>query len=274
MKSILGRGGFIRFSSCVCVLIGICMGVALNIMIAPFLDELCDPIELKNTEKSLNLRETKMVKDQSIQNLGTNAETKPVKDDSNKKENSDQDGENYAGNDFYLHEPKIIRDDLGNGKKFVRPRFASTELGIREKLFVGVLSTSNTINSFGVALNKTFAHYVTKTQFFTNGKTGLSPPGMHIIYFPDQDVKMLPIHALKYVKEHYQNTFDYYLFITDRTYIRGEKLYELVSHISVSEEVHMGASYSNHGNQDTGSCSLEGGIILSQVQCIFLQVFF
>lgn len=261
MMSIFGRGGFIRFSSCVCVLIGICMGVALNMMVAPFLDELCDPIESKNTESLLNLRETNMVKDQAVQNIASNGDSKP-NSDSIKKEPNDQEGDAYGGNDFYIHEPKIIREDMNNGKKFVRPRFASTELGIREKLFVGVLSTPNTVNSFGMALNKTFAHYVTKTQFFTNGKTGLPLPGMQIIGFPDQDAKMLPLHVLKYVKEHYQNTFDYYLFITDRTYIRGEKLFELVSHISVSEEVHMGTSLSK---DEPGLCSLEGGIILSQV---------
>jgi hypothetical protein len=112
-----------------------------------------------------------------------------------------------------------------------------------------------------MALNKTFAHYVTKTLFFTNGKSGLPPPGMQVIGFPDHDSKKLPLHAVKYVKEHYANTFDYYIFITDRTYIRGEKLFELVSHISISEKVHMGAL--QKGEKDV--CTLEGGIILSQV---------
>lgn len=228
------------------------MGIALNMMVAPFLDDLCDPIDTKDTESLIKLRETKMVHE-----LGNkNKDQEPGKGEANEQETESD------GNDFYIHEQKYQREEMNDGKKFVRPRFASTELGIREKLFVGVLSTPHTVNSFGMALNKTFAHYVTKTVFFTNGKSGLPPPGMQVISFPDQDNKKLPIHALKYIKEHYASTFDYYLFITDRTYIRGEKLYELVGHISISEEVHMGAIL--HRGDQGDMCTLDGGVILSQ----------
>lgn len=259
----LGRSNF--FKSCLPVLIGIVMGVALNMTIAPFLDELCDPVSTEDAANLIQLRETKMVHE-----LNDQQDLKDKLDKDQKGKNDVNEAEESDGNDFYLPEHKYMQEENG-GKKFVRPRFASTELGIREKLFVGVLSTPQTVNSFGMALNKTFAHYVTKTQFFTNGKSGFPPPGMHVVSFPDNDNKKLPIHVLKYLKEHYANTFDYYLFITDRTYIRGEKLFELVSHISISEEVHMGALLQK-GEKD--SCTLDGGILLSQsvLSKMFMQI--
>ena len=54
----------------------------------------------------------------------------------------------------------------GKTKKILRPRYASTELGIKEKLFIGVLTSRDTIDSLGVAVNKTLTHYVPKLVFF------------------------------------------------------------------------------------------------------------
>ncbi|KAK3109040.1 hypothetical protein FSP39_021723 [Pinctada imbricata] len=149
---------------------------------------------------------------------------------------------------------------VDESKKLVRPRFASTELGIREKLFVAVLTSSPGFNSYALAVNKTGAHHVTKMMFFSSAKPNNPSPGMPYVSFPDKDSKNLPIHTLKYIAEHYSNAYDYYMFITDRTYIRAEKIYELVSHISISEEVHMGVP----DTTDSGICTLEGGVILSQ----------
>ena len=53
-----------------------------------------------------------------------------------------------------------------NPQKVLRPRYFSTELGIRKKLFVAVLTTQQTINTYGVAINKTISHLVDKLTFF------------------------------------------------------------------------------------------------------------
>jgi hypothetical protein len=65
-------------------LVGIVLGVALNMTIAPFLDELCDPAAPKEAENSIQLRETKMVHEQEVKNES------PVKNDESE------------GNDFYI----------------------------------------------------------------------------------------------------------------------------------------------------------------------------
>ncbi|XP_033762142.1 LOW QUALITY PROTEIN: chondroitin sulfate synthase 2-like [Pecten maximus] len=226
------------------VLVGMCMGIALNMMIAPFFDEMCDPSKAANPQNVIELHQRNnnvRIKKETVDN--------PKKSESSFKiDPTVQQAFNMPGN--------------GNPKKFVRPRFASTELGIKEKLFVAVLTSPNTINSFGLAVNKTLSHYVTKTIFFTATKTGMPPPGMPIVGFMQQHATFLPIHVLKYIRDHYANSFDYYMFITDRTYVRAEKIFELVSHISVSQDIYLGPAEIDDNGQK--HCSIEGGLIISQ----------
>jgi hypothetical protein len=53
-------------------------------------------------------------------------------------------------------------------KKLTRPRYISTELNIRKKLFIGILSTTNKLTSFATFLNQTIASYSDRLVFFIN----------------------------------------------------------------------------------------------------------
>lgn len=53
-------------------------------------------------------------------------------------------------------------------KNIIRPRYYSSELGIREKLFVGVLTHQHRINSLATAFNRTTAHHVNRIKYFIN----------------------------------------------------------------------------------------------------------
>ena len=118
-------------------------------------------------------------------------------------------------------------------KKILRPRYASTELGIKEKLFVGVLTSRDTIDSLGVAINRTLTHYVPKLVFFMDQRGPSLPGGMAVVSFSDEKPYLRPFHMLKYLAAHYAQGYDYYLFIPDTTYVRGERLLQMVSHISI-----------------------------------------
>ncbi|XP_062616412.1 chondroitin sulfate glucuronyltransferase-like [Saccostrea cucullata] len=228
------------FRSCIPVLIGICLGFTLNVMIAPLLDETCDPSNI-DRKQLIKLRETKSLRESEKTSKTIKPAIKP---------------KNYD----VPPPPKLENNPH---KKPVRPRFVATELGIREKLFVAVLTSQDTVNSFALAVNKTTAHYVTKQMYFSTSKSGNIPAGMPVVSFTDKNKHYLPLHVLKYISEHYSHSYDYYMFITDRTYIRAEKIVELVSHISVSEDIFMGAA-DFHGEDGSAMCSLEGGIIISQ----------
>ncbi|EFX68349.1 hypothetical protein DAPPUDRAFT_260261 [Daphnia pulex] len=68
----------------------------------------------------------------------------------------------------------------------IRPRYLSTELGIKEKNFVAVLSSIKQISTLGLAMNKTLAHHVNRLAFF-----------VEVVGNDKLDVKTLPIVGFK-----------------------------------------------------------------------------
>ncbi|OXU16953.1 hypothetical protein TSAR_005256, partial [Trichomalopsis sarcophagae] len=145
-------------------------------------------------------------------------------------------------------------------KVFVRPRYYSTELGIRDKLFVGVLTSPEYLHSRAIALNKTVSHLVDKVRYFISIPEGTKPnvslPG--IVGFTDTRSILQPFHVLKYITDNYLEDYDYYFLVKDTSYINARKLTEIVNEISVSQDVHLGI-----GSGADAYCSLDGGIILS-----------
>lgn len=127
-------------------------------------------------------------------------------------------------------------------KTFIRPRYYSTELGIRGKTFVGVMSSLEFLHSRGVAMNKTVAHLVDKIRFFISIPEGSRPnvslPG--IVGFTDTQDFVGIFHAIKYIIDNYMEDFDYYYKVKDTTYVNARRLMELTNGLSVSQNIHMG----------------------------------
>ena len=156
------------------------------------------------------------------------------------------------------YEPKINVDGRPRRaqktpKAFVRPRYYSTELGIRDKLFVGVLTSREYLHSRGVAVNKTLAHLVDKVRYFISVPEGAKPnvtlPG--IVGFTDTRSILKPFHVMKYITDNYLEDYDYYYITKDTSYVNGRRLNELVKKISVSRDVHFGVN-----SDKDGYCSL------------------
>ena len=145
-------------------------------------------------------------------------------------------------------------------KTLVRPRYYSTELGIREKLFVGVITSQQYLHSRDIAINKTIAHIVDKVRYFISIPEGTKPnvtlPG--IVGFTDTRSILKPFHTLKYIIDNYLENYDYYLLIKDVSYVNARKLVESVAKISVSQSIHMGVL-----GDIPSYCSLDSGILLS-----------
>lgn len=127
-------------------------------------------------------------------------------------------------------------------KAFVRPRYYSTELGIREKLFVGIITSREHLHSRDVALNKTVAHIVDKIRYFISIPEGTKPnvsfPG--IVGFTDTRKILKPFHTMKYIIDNYLESYDYYFLIKDTSYVNARGLIEFVNKITVSQNVHVG----------------------------------
>lgn len=225
------------------VVVGLCLGITVSIIYAPFIEEGCANPPLNQHISDMETRDSPPVNPEH-------------------QDNSMSEG-NFEPRLKLQAKPMLQEKIKAKPKKLVRPRYISTELGIREKILVAVLSAKDTIDSFGVAMNKTLSQYVTKTIFFLSNRGDSFPSGMSIVSFANKHPQLLPIHVLKYVAEHYLNTYDYYMFVSDRAYLRGEKIFDLVSHISISEEIHLGAQLNE---ADDKHCMLEGGVIIAQVR--------
>lgn len=144
-------------------------------------------------------------------------------------------------------------------KNIVRPRYYSSELGIREKLFVGVLTSQSNINTLATAFNKTVAHLVDKIKFFINADNVRSNFKLkNIVGFTDTRENLRPFHVLKYAADNYLNDFDYFLLVNDNVYLDARRLLEQLRHLSISFDVYMG-----HKVNGSQYCDLNSGIVLS-----------
>jgi hypothetical protein len=121
-----------------------------------------------------------------------------------------------------------------------RPRYYTSELGLKQKLFVGILTNMESIVSRGIALNKTITHLVDKVTFFTD-TLGLQKNNLSgVVAFTDSRKILKPFHVMKYIADNYVNKFDYFFIVKDTTYTKAFSLFDIVKRISVSEDVHLG----------------------------------
>lgn len=146
----------------------------------------------------------------------------------------------------------------------IRPRYFSTELGIRDKLFIGILTKADTLVNYAVALNKTVAHLVDKILYFIDAPSAqrlnvsnLKLPG--IVGFTDTREILKPFHLLKYITDNFLEEFDFFFLSKDTTYIRARELYDFIKKVSVSQDVYVGSPVAGQSE----FCSLDAGILLS-----------
>ncbi|KAJ8951127.1 hypothetical protein NQ318_021571 [Aromia moschata] len=144
--------------------------------------------------------------------------------------------------------------------KLVRPRYYSTELGIREKMFVGIFTSEEKINTQAVHINKTIGHLVDRIKFFITAqyklKTKFNLTGL--VGFTDARHKYRPFQVIKYVGDSFAQDYDYYFFANDYTFINVHRLKDIVNKISVSMDVYLGTKV-----KDSSYCNLDAGIVIS-----------
>lgn len=149
-----------------------------------------------------------------------------------------------------LYEPKINlaakpKSALKAGHGMIRPRFHKAELGVKNKLFLGVLTSPESIATLAVALNKTVGKFVNKIMFFIDAPSAqrlnvslLRLPG--IVGFTDTRKVLKPFHLIKYVSDNFLDDYDFFFIIRDTSYIQAQKLNDFVRRISIMNDVHVG----------------------------------
>lgn len=157
-------------------------------------------------------------------------------------------------------------------KNIIRPRYYYSELGIREKLFVGVLTTTENVDTFATAINRTAAHLVNKIKFFIHADNVKSNFNLkNIVGFTDTREHLRPFHMLKYLADNYLDEYDFFLLQTDTTYVNARTVRQQLQHLSITLDVYMGTNlddntYNREDNEDAARndyCDLHAGIILS-----------
>lgn len=128
-------------------------------------------------------------------------------------------------------------------KNVLRPRYYSSELGIREKIFIGVMTSQENINTFATAFNRTTAHLVNKIKFFINADSVKANYQLkNIVGFTDTRESRRPFHVIKYIADNYLDDFDYFLLVPDNVYVDARKLNTLLYHMSITFDLYMGGT--------------------------------
>ncbi|XP_045762759.1 chondroitin sulfate synthase 2 [Maniola jurtina] len=162
------------------------------------------------------------------------------------------------------YEPQREERPLGSrsqpGRSVQRPRYYSTELGMRSGLLTGVLSSEEVLETRAAALNRTAARLQPALRFFITASALQEAPGRaNVVGFTDTREMLKPFHALKYLADNYLEEYDFFFLVSDMSFVNSRRLTELVSKLSVSQDIYMGTV----ANDDTQYCTLEGGILLS-----------
>ena len=146
----------------------------------------------------------------------------------------------------------------------VRPRYFSTELGIKDKIFVAVLSSLKQISSLGVAVNETLAPNVNRLAFFVDMSTQekLDVKTLPVVGFQDNQQGLLTLHTLKYLAEKLLSGYSFFFLIRDTSFVSGRKLANFINHISITNHVYLGMPVEDRLFSEP-VCSLDGGIIIS-----------
>jgi len=238
-------------------LIGLTLGLALSFLRAPITPEEC----------SVDLEHPDPIQGDKGDNL------KPL----------DNSVPAFPGSDEDDFEPKIITDpnlkprvDLeANKKKVVRSRYISTELGIRERLVSAIITERDSVNTLGVAVNKTLAHHLQKLLFFFGATehpfrgNNRQPAGMNIVVHSEEEEIKVLYQSLYYLYQHYQDIYDWFFIGTDKSYIAGYRINEIVNHMSITRKLYMGhPKHIQDEKIDGYYCKAEAGFIISRALLI------
>ncbi|XP_076015190.1 chondroitin sulfate synthase 2 [Genypterus blacodes] len=235
------------------VIIGISLGFTLSLLSVSWVEETC----FVDDEASDELT------------LGQDGQLKGAR-----KPNSISTSHDETEDDY---EPRIVpykQVQQSATKKVFRAKYISTELGMRERLFVGVITSKNTMNTLGVAVNRTISHHLDTVVFFTGMRNRKVPHGMFIVSHGDERQIWNMFQTIKYILEHYINEYDWFYFVQDDAYTEADRIKALVDHLSMDRELYMGRPEEFIGGEMEGKYCFGGfGYLLSRPLLLRLQPF-
>lgn len=235
MKSVRGM----RFRPVIPAIIGVSLGFALSMFYIPVVEQQC----LYDLEESQVLILGHQQPGEFDSRKTRSEESKPV-----------------------VHNtvpPKVTHFSYG-----LRPFYVASELGHRDKLLVGILTTEENIDSLVLAVNNTWAPLLPKIIFFTPFSRDVDfyekyskVLGLPIVQLADVEDEnfsktKMTFKMLKYMYDHYGNNFEWFMRVEDAMYLKPEKLLELLNSVNSSKDVYLGRPGSFRANGANGDDDL------------------
>lgn len=124
-----------------------------------------------------------------------------------------------------------------------RPKFLKDELVIREPLYVGVVTAKSFLNTRAMDINGTWAHKLSKVDYFVGEGQGLHPlsvvslKGVDDSYPPQKKVYRM----LRYMHDNYIDKYNWFLRADDDAYIRVPELVKFLSSLDPGEPLYIGS---------------------------------
>uniref|UniRef100_A0A8B9Z8P3 Hexosyltransferase n=1 Tax=Anas platyrhynchos TaxID=8839 RepID=A0A8B9Z8P3_ANAPL len=141
-------------------------------------------------------------------------------------------------------------------------RYISTELGMRQRLLVGVLTSKSTLGTLAVA----------RLVYFTGTRGRKVPHGMTVVTHGDERPIWNMYQTVRYLLEHYVNDFDWFFLVQDDTYTEAHRINRLVAHLSIDTLLYLGRPEEFIGGDTDGRYCYGGfGFLLSRSLLLRLQ---
>ncbi|XP_063069657.1 chondroitin sulfate synthase 2 [Engraulis encrasicolus] len=237
------------------VFVGISLGFTLSLISVSWVDDMCETAWRDRAIEEISSQET-----QPKNIHGKRNALLPAADDEE---------------DFT---PRIIpykqSAQEGQAKKPVRSRYASTELGIRDSLMVGVMTSKGSLDNLAVAVNRTLGHHLDTVVFFTGTSSRKTPHGMQVVTHGDERPIWNMYQTMRYILEHYIEDYNWFYLTQDDTYTQADRLKALVSHLSMDRELYLGRPEEFIGGEMQGRYCYAGfGYLLSRSLLLRLRHF-
>ncbi|EDO44753.1 predicted protein, partial [Nematostella vectensis] len=263
---------WIRFRSLTPAIIGVSLGFALSMLYIPVVEQQC----LFDMEES---QVYVVGKDDKSWNWASKEERKTTPSPT-------------AKTDPISHTtvaPKETHFNYG-----LRPYYVASELGHRDKLLVGVLTTEDQLDTFALAINNTWGPDLPSLIFFIpySRDVEFHEKYTKILGFPvvqldiDSEEETVPqlrtsFKMFKYMHDHYINNYDWFFRAEHDMYLKADKLLEFLSSVNSSEDNYIGHPAAvSYRNQDTAYnndlyryehyCLGGGGVALSRTTLLKL----
>lgn len=110
--------------------------------------------------------------------------------------------------------------------KLNRTRYAATELNIKYKLFIGVLTYSQDLTPVSWFMNKSLIEHANKVVYFVNNPT-INDDSFDInanIVQLNNNNNLFDLKSFKYALDNYLDQYEWFFFVTDNTFVRGSKV--------------------------------------------------